>query len=139
MTPTSPAPEAVAPAGAPSLERAAADAARHRSVLQALTGLLLGMFVSMIANTVVSTSMPVIIHDIGGDQTAYTWVITSALLATAIATPIWGKLADLVNRKVLFQLALVLFVAASAAAGFTHDPTFLIAVSYTHLTLPTKA
>ncbi|MBD4381205.1 MFS transporter, partial [Xanthomonas citri pv. citri] len=58
--------------------------------------------------------------------TAYTWVITSALLATAIATPIWGKLADLVNRKVLFQLALVLFVAASAAAGFTHDPTFLI-------------
>ena len=68
-------------------------------MLQALTGLLLGMFVSMIANTVVSTSMPVIIHDIGGDQTAYTWVITSALLATAIATPIWGKLADLVNRK----------------------------------------
>ena len=126
MTPTSPAPEAVAPAGAPSLERAAADAARHRSVLQALTGLLLGMFVSMIANTVVSTSMPVIIHDIGGDQTAYTWVITSALLATAIATPIWGKLADLVNRKVLFQVALAIFVAASAAAGFTHDPTFLI-------------
>ncbi|MFH7479332.1 MFS transporter, partial [Pseudomonas syringae pv. tagetis] len=85
--------------------------------------LLLGMFVSMIANTVVSTSMPVIIHDIGGDQTAYTWVITSALLATAIATPIWGKLADLVNRKVLFQVALAIFVAASAAAGFTHDPT----------------
>ncbi|MGC5048864.1 MDR family MFS transporter [Micrococcus porci] len=111
---------------APSLERAADDAARHRTVLRALTGLLLGMFVSMIANTVVSTSMPVIISDIGGDQTAYTWVITAALLATAIATPIWGKLADLVDRKVLFQLALVLFVAASAAAGFTTDPTFLI-------------
>ncbi|WP_255718686.1 MDR family MFS transporter [Micrococcus sp. ACRRV] len=110
----------------PSLERAADDAARHRTVLRALTGLLLGMFVSMIANTVVSTSMPVIISDIGGDQTAYTWVITAALLATAIATPIWGKLADLVDRKVLFQVALVLFVAASAAAGFTTDPTFLI-------------
>ncbi|MWJ23582.1 MFS transporter, partial [Clavibacter michiganensis subsp. michiganensis] len=95
-------------------------------MLRALTGLLLGMFVSMIANTVVSTSMPVIISDIGGDQTAYTWVITAALLATAIATPIWGKLADLVDRKVLFQVALVLFVAASAAAGFTTDPTFLI-------------
>ncbi|MGW5853377.1 MULTISPECIES: MDR family MFS transporter [Micrococcus] len=120
-------PEAAPTTGGPSLGQAAADAAQHRVVLRALTGLLLGMFVSMIANTVVSTSMPVIISDIGGGQNAYTWVITSALLATAIATPIWGKLADLVNRKVLFQLALVIFVAASAAAGFTTDPAFLIA------------
>lgn len=110
----------------PSVGQAAEDAARHRTVLRALTGLLLGMFVSMIANTVVSTSMPVIINDIGGDQNAYTWVITAALLATAIATPIWGKLADLLDRKMLFQLALVIFVAASAAAGFSQDPTFLI-------------
>ncbi|UTX34776.1 MFS transporter [Micrococcus luteus] len=127
MTPTSPAPEAVAPAGAPSLERAAADAARHRSVLQALTGLLLGMFVSMIANTVVSTSLPVIISDVGGDQSSYTWVVTASLLATAISTPVWGKLADLMDRKVLFQVAIVIFTLATAAAGFTHDPDFLIA------------
>ncbi|MDO4238815.1 MDR family MFS transporter, partial [Micrococcus sp.] len=122
MTPTAPA----APAAAPSLDRAAADAARHRTVLRALTGLLLGMFVSMIANTVVSTSMPVIIHDIGGDQSSYTWVITAALLATAISTPVWGKLADLLDRKMLFQLSILIFTAASAAAGFTNDPTFLI-------------
>lgn len=99
----------------------------HRQVLEALTGLLLGMFVSMIATTVVSTSMPVIVHDLGGDQTAYTWVITSTLLTTAISTPIWGKLADLFNRKLLIQIALVIFVAATAAAGFAQDTNTLIA------------
>lgn len=99
----------------------------HRQVLEALTGLLLGMFVSMIATTVVSTSMPVIVHDLGGDQAAYTWVITATLLTTAISTPIWGKLADLFNRKLLIQLALVIFVGATAAAGFAQDTNTLIA------------
>lgn len=99
----------------------------HRQVLEALTGLLLGMFVSMIATTVVSTSMPVIVHDLGGDQAAYTWVITATLLTTAISTPIWGKLADLFNRKLLIQIAIVIFVAATAAAGFAQDTNTLIA------------
>ncbi len=99
----------------------------HRQVLEALTGLLLGMFVSMIATTVVSTSMPVIVHDLGGDQAAYTWVITATLLTTAITTPIWGKLADLFNRKLLIQLAIVIFVGATAAAGFAQDTNMLIA------------
>lgn len=99
----------------------------HRQVLEALTGLLLGMFVSMIATTVVSTSMPVIVHDLGGDQAAYTWVITATLLTTAISTPVWGKLADLFNRKLLIQLAIVIFVGATAAAGFAQDTDTLIA------------
>jgi EmrB/QacA subfamily drug resistance transporter len=99
----------------------------HRKVLEALSGLLLGMFVSILAATVVSTSLPVIIHDIGGDQAAFTWVVTATLLTTAISTPIWGKLADLFDRKVLIQLALVIFVLATAAAGFSQDPTTLIA------------
>ncbi len=99
----------------------------HRQVLEALTGLLLGMFVSMIAGTVVSTSMPVIVHDLGGGQAAYTWVITSTLLTAAISTPIWGKLADLFNRKLLIQIALVIFVLATAAAGFAQDTNVLIA------------
>lgn len=100
---------------------------RHRRVLQALTGLLLGMFVSMLASTVVSTSLPVIVHDLGGDQAAFTWVITATLLTTAISTPIWGKLADLFNRKLLIQLAIVIFVLATAAAGFSQDTGTLIA------------
>ena len=99
----------------------------HREVLLALSGLLLGMFVSMLASTVVSTSLPVIIHDLGGDQTAFTWVITATLLTTAISTPVWGKLADRFNRKLLIQIAIVIFVLATAAAGFSQDTTTLIA------------
>nr|WP_167150257.1 MDR family MFS transporter [Lysinibacter cavernae] len=98
----------------------------HRQVLQALSGLLLGMFVSMIASTVVSTSLPMIISDLGGDQSSFTWVVTATLLATTVSTPIWGKLADLFNRKVLLQLALIIFVVASAIAGFSQDTTMLI-------------
>ena len=113
----------------PPATRHSADAPRmsHRKVLQALSGLLLGMFVSMLASTVVSTSLPVIIHDLGGDQAAFTWVVTATLLTTAISTPIWGKLADLFNRKLLIQIALVIFVLATAAAGFSQDPGTLIA------------
>jgi len=98
-----------------------------RRVLPALIGLLLGMFVSMLASTVVSTSLPVIVHDLNGDQAGFTWVITSTLLTTAISTPIWGKLADLFNRKLLIQIAIAIFVLATAAAGFSQNTEMLIA------------
>ena len=100
----------------------------HRQVLQALSGLILGMFVSMLASTVVSSSLPVIVHDLNGSQAQYTWVVTATLLTTAISTPIWGKLADLTNRKFLYQLAIVIFVVATAIAGFSQDPGLLIAM-----------
>ncbi|QNE37684.1 MDR family MFS transporter [Leifsonia shinshuensis] len=98
----------------------------HRQVLESLSGLLLGMFVSILAGTVVSTSLPRIISELGGNQTAFTWVVTSTLLATTVSTPIWGKLADLLNRKILIQLALVLFVLGSALAGFSQNTDMLI-------------
>ncbi|PYI65140.1 MFS transporter [Arthrobacter livingstonensis] len=98
----------------------------HRQVMQSLTGLLMGMFVSILAGTVVSTSLPVILSDLHGSQTAYTWVVTATLLATTISTPIWGKLADLSNRKLLLQLSLLIFVVASAIAGFSQDTSMLI-------------
>jgi len=98
----------------------------RRQVLESLSGLLLGMFVSILAGTVVSTSLPIIVHDLQGDQAAFTWIVTATLLTTAIATPIWGKLADLFNRKLLIQLALGLFVLATAAAGFAQDPGTMI-------------
>jgi EmrB/QacA subfamily drug resistance transporter len=104
----------------------AASATGARRVLPALSGLLLGMFVSMLASTVVSTSLPVIVHDLGGDQSAYTWVVTATLLTTAISTPVWGKLADLFDRKLLIQLAIAIFVLATAAAGFSQNPGMLI-------------
>ena len=99
----------------------------HRQVLEALSGLLMGLFVAVLASTVVSTSLPRIISDLKGDQTAYTWVVTSTLLATTVSTPIWGKLADLFNRKLLVQLSLIVFVLGSALAGLSQDtPTLIV-------------
>lgn len=98
----------------------------NRQVLEALSGLLLGMFVAILAGTVVATSLPVIIADLEGDQSAYTWVVTATLLATTVSTPLWGKFADLFNRKLLIQLALAIFVIGSALAGFSQNTDTLI-------------
>ncbi|AXH35589.1 MFS transporter [Humibacter sp. BT305] len=98
----------------------------RRQVLEALSGLLLGMFVAMLASTVVSSSLPKILSDLGGDQAGYTWVVTSTLLATTVSTPIWGKLADLTNRKLLIQLSLVIFVVGSGLAGLAQNTEMLI-------------
>jgi EmrB/QacA subfamily drug resistance transporter len=98
----------------------------HKQVLESLSGLLLGMFVSILAGTVVSTSLPLIISDLDGNQSAYTWVVTGTLLATTVSTPLWGKFADLFNRKLLIQLALGIFVLGSALAGFSQDTSTLI-------------
>lgn len=98
----------------------------HRQVLEAMSGLLLGMLVAILSSTVVSTSLPRIISDLHGGQSAYTWVVTSTLLAMTVSTPIWGKFADLVNRKFLLQLSLVIFVLGSALAGLSQNPGQLI-------------
>ena len=99
-----------------------------REVFTAISGLVVGMFVAVLSGTVVSTSMPVIIADLGGTQAQYTWVITASLLATAVSTPIWGKLADLMDRKILVQIALILFTVGTVIAGFSTDTNMLIAV-----------
>jgi EmrB/QacA subfamily drug resistance transporter len=98
----------------------------HRQVLEALSGLLLGMLVAILSSTVVSTSLPKIIADLGGTQSSYTWVVTSTLLATTVSTPLWGKFADLFNRKLLLQLSLVVFVVGSALAGLSTTSGMLI-------------
>ncbi len=71
----------------------------HRQVLEAMSGLLLGLFVAILSSTVVSAALPRIITDLGGGQSSYTWVVTATLLALTVSTPIWGKLADLFDRK----------------------------------------
>ncbi|MFI7408151.1 MFS transporter [Streptomyces sp. NPDC049627] len=98
----------------------------HRQIMEALTGLLLGMFVAILSSTIVSNALPDIIKDLGGGQSAYTWVVTASLLAMTASTPLWGKLADLFSKKLLIQLALVVFVAGSAAAGLSQNPAMLI-------------
>ncbi|MCL2090618.1 MAG: MFS transporter [Micrococcales bacterium] len=108
-------------------EPAAETAMTHRQVLEALSGILLGMFVSMLATSLISSSLPKIVADLNGTQSAFTWVVTATLLTTTISTPIWGKLADLRNRKVLIQVALVVSVLSSAAAGMARNTAELIA------------
>ena len=71
----------------------------HRQIMEALSGLLLGMFVAIISSTIVTNALPKIIGTLGGGQSAYTWVVTASLLAMTATTPLWGKLADLFKKK----------------------------------------
>ena len=78
---------------------AGAEPMTHRRTLEALSGLLLVLFVAMVSSTVVSTALPKIIGALNGSQSQYTWVVTATLLTATATTPIWGKLADLFNKK----------------------------------------
>lgn len=93
----------------------------HRQIMEALSGLLLGMFVAILSSTIVTNALPEIIGDLGGGQSAYTWVVTAALLSMTAATPLWGKLSDLYSKKALVQIALVIYVLGSAAAGLSQN------------------
>ncbi|MFJ8488626.1 MFS transporter [Streptomyces sp. NPDC094038] len=99
----------------------------HRQIMEALTGLLLGMFVAILSSTIVTNALPHIIGDLGGGQSAYTWVVTASLLAMTATTPLWGKLSDLYSKKALVQIALVIYVAGSMVAGLSQNPGMLIA------------
>ncbi|MFH8514098.1 MFS transporter [Streptomyces gelaticus] len=99
----------------------------HRQIMEALAGLMLGMFVAILSSTVVSNALPEIISDLGGGQSAYTWVVTASLLAMTATTPLWGKLADLFSKKLLVQIALIIYVAGSVVAGMSTSSGMLIA------------
>lgn len=99
----------------------------HRQIMEALTGLLLGMFVAILSSTVVSNALPEIISDLGGGQSAYTWVVTASLLAMTATTPLWGKLSDLFSKKLLVQIALIIYVLGSVVAGLSTSSGMLIA------------
>jgi MFS family permease len=69
-------------------ERGPAVPLAHRQVLRALSGLYVGMFVAILASTIVTNALPTIVADMHAGQSTYTWVITSTLLATAVSSPI---------------------------------------------------
>jgi EmrB/QacA subfamily drug resistance transporter len=104
-----------------------ATAMTHREVLEALSGLLLALFVAMLSSTVVSNALPRIVADLEGSESGYTWVIVSTLLTMTASTPIWGKLADLFSKKLLVQLALVVYSIGSLAAAVAPSMGTLIA------------
>ena len=93
----------------------------HRQIMEALTGLLAAFFTAILSSTIVANALPTIMSDLQGTQTDFAWVITAALLANAATTPIWGKLADLFDKKLLVQLSIVIFVAGSVMAGLLHE------------------
>nr|WP_248293675.1 MDR family MFS transporter [Actinoplanes sp. TBRC 11911] len=98
----------------------------RREIVQALSGLMLGMFVAILASTIVSNALPTIIAQLGGSQSIYTWIVTTELLSMTATVPLWGKLADLYSKKLLIQLSLSLFVVGSLIAGFTPNVGVLI-------------
>jgi EmrB/QacA subfamily drug resistance transporter len=98
----------------------------HAQILKVLSGLLLGLFVAILSSTVVSNALPTIISSLHASETAYTWVITATLLAMTVSTPVWGKLSDLVSKKLLVQLGLVIYVLGSCLAGIAQNAGTLI-------------
>jgi EmrB/QacA subfamily drug resistance transporter len=79
-------------------------------------GLLLGMLLGALDQTIVATALPKIVGELGG-LSQLSWVVTAYLLASTASIPLWGKLGDLYGRKRLFQLALAVFLAGSALCG----------------------
>ncbi|MFD1719707.1 MDR family MFS transporter [Georgenia deserti] len=109
-------------------EQAEAAHHEHRQILKVLTGLLLAMFVGSLSATIVGNALPVIVGEIGGSQQQYTWIVTASILASTAATPIFGKLADLFDKKTLLLVAISIFGVGSLVAGFSVSAEMLIAV-----------
>lgn len=98
----------------------------HREILEAMSGLLLAMFVAMLSSTVVSNALPTIVTDLNGSQSGYTWIVVATLLTMTASTPIWGKLADQFSKKALVQTALVIYVIGSLVAALAPSMGVLI-------------
>ncbi len=88
----------------------------HRQILTILSGLVMGMFLAALDQTIVSTAIKTIGNDLH-DLQAQAWVTTAFLITSTIAAPLFGKLSDIYGRKRLFMLAIVIFVAGSALCG----------------------
>src|SRR5580704_6570090 len=89
-------------------------------------GLMLVMLIASLDSTVVSTALPTIVGDLGG-LNHISWVVTAYLLAQTVVTPLYGKLGDLYGRKLMLQIAMVLFLVGSALCGLAQNLDMLIA------------
>ncbi|NLA35692.1 MAG: MFS transporter [Actinobacteria bacterium] len=98
----------------------------HKEVLVIFSGLMLGMLLASLDQTIVATALPTIVGDLGG-LNHLAWVVTAYMLASAISTPIYGKLGDLFGRKQLFQVAIVVFLIGSALCGLSQNMMQLVA------------
>lgn len=87
--------------------------------------LLIATFLTAIEGTIVSTAMPKIVEDLGGSH-LYTWVISIYLLALVISTPVFGKLADLYGRKLMFTIGTIIFLIGSMLSGISQTMEQLV-------------
>ncbi len=100
--------------------------AGRRQVLLIFSGLMLGMLLAALDQTIVATALPTITGDLHG-LNHIGWVVTAYLLAVAVVMPIYGKVGDLFGRKPVFQFAIVVFLVGSVASGLAHSMEQLIA------------
>ncbi|HWJ86401.1 MAG TPA: MDR family MFS transporter, partial [Cellulomonas sp.] len=98
----------------------------HREILTILGGLMIGMFLAALDQTIVATSIRTIGDDLNG-LSLQAWVTTAYLLTATISTPLYGKLSDVYGRKPFYMLAISLFVVGSLLSG-TADSMYQLAV-----------
>ncbi len=97
----------------------------HREILIVFAGLMTGMMLSALDQTIVSTALPTIVGELGGLE-HLSWVITAYLLTSTTSVPLYGKMSDLYGRKRLFQMAIVIFILGSLFAGVSQSMLQLI-------------
>jgi EmrB/QacA subfamily drug resistance transporter len=97
----------------------------HRQILLLMVGLMTGMLLAALDQTIVGTALPTIVGELGGIN-HYSWVVTAYLLASTASTPLYGKVSDLVGRRPVFLFAIVTFVIGSVLAGASANMTELI-------------
>jgi EmrB/QacA subfamily drug resistance transporter len=110
------------PATAPATD----GALTHKQILTILTGLMLGMFLAALDQTIVATAIRTIGDDLHG-LSAQAWVTTAFLITSTIATPLYGKLSDIYGRKPLFMIAITIFITGSALCGLSQSMYMLAA------------
>jgi EmrB/QacA subfamily drug resistance transporter len=98
----------------------------HRQIMTILSGLMAGMFLAALDQTIVATSIRTIADDLQG-LSVQAWVTTSYLITATISTPLYGKLSDLYGRRPFFLAAISIFVLGSALSGFATSMTQLAA------------
>src|SRR5213078_4740189 len=100
---------------------------RRSSVAVPFAAIVLAMLPAVLDQTILATALPTIAGDLGR-LTDVSWLVTAYVVAAAATTPLWGKLGDRHGRKLLLEVALVTFIAASALCGAAQDITVLIAL-----------
>ncbi len=100
-------------------------AASHREILRILCGVLLGLFLAALDQTIITTALPTMAAELGGVE-HLSWVVSIYLLTTTASTPIYGKLSDLYGRRPLLQTAIVIFLLGSTLAALAQTMPQLI-------------